>query len=769
MVTQSHNLTRKNKDKMQKKTPYLRQFKSSEQGSMFTILMGAIGLVAMTSLAAYSLITGPLSSASRVTQNNLVKSQLGTIASITAMDAASQTATGDCDTDGYIEPRPWRDPSGAPAPVNGGLIPVGMGAPTVDPWGLDYGYCVWDVGAVSGNISCGSGTGMLDGANDPATGNTNTQTVIAIISAGPDRQFQTTCNDYVDTSTDLITTSGDDIVKRHSYTEASSSTSSLWSLKTGDSSTAEIDKNLAIGNDINFTTGSGLIQALAVNATGKVTVGGAFSLGTTADGSCTPTTAGMLRYNGSIDEAQLCLDDGSWGYASSFPVTTFPILAPDAAVGAPSYSFRNASDSGVFHDATGLSVHSSPSGRVAFNRTGSTDFRVVSKGSIKISNTTEACNTDSEGTLHHVPVTKSLIFCNGDEWEGIFADNMASASVAHPWDSCAIRADGTAWCWGGGDYGRLGYGGTDGQSLPIQVDSPGTWKTINAEGAYFTCGIKSDDTGWCWGSGYLYKLGNGSHDGQLTPGEINGGHSWKTLDGGSSYTCGIKTDNTAWCWGQGDYGKLGNGDTNTKSSLTEISGSSTWTSINTGDEHTCGIKTDGTAWCWGNGGNGRLGNGGTANSSVPVEVSGGSTWKYIDTAKSHSCGIKTDDSAWCWGAASFGRLGNGDDTTDQLTPVEVMGSDKWEMISPGGAFTCGLKLDGSVWCWGAGYQGKLGGGSGSDSLTPVRVVSGDKWNMVSSGYAHSCATKVNGSVWCWGAGGLGVGGGDSDIPVKALD
>jgi hypothetical protein len=44
-------------------------------------------------------------------------------------------------------------------------------------------------------------------------------------------------------------------------------------------------------------------------------------------------------------------------------------------------------------------------------------------------------------------------------------------------------------------------------------------------------------------------------------------------------------------------------------------------------------------------------------------------------------------------------------------------------IAAGGASTCALKKDGSVWCWGANEQGQLGTGKArTDKVVPVQVV-----------------------------------------------
>ena len=171
------------------------------------MVMGGIGVSIALGVAVMQVLSGPMRGAASIQAATKAEAQMAIVGKILAIDAASQTAGSDCDTDSMIEPRGFR--AGPPAPTGGGLIPLESGAPTTDPWGNDYGYCVWDVGSVFDNAACGSAPrNRLNGADNPLTGSAYTQTVMALISAGPDGTFQTTCAAYVDDTTDVITTTG---------------------------------------------------------------------------------------------------------------------------------------------------------------------------------------------------------------------------------------------------------------------------------------------------------------------------------------------------------------------------------------------------------------------------------------------------------------------------------------------------------------------------------------------------------------------------------
>lgn len=277
----------------------------SEKGSVFTVLMVGLGMAATLSIVTYQILSGPVASVARVTQHNLAKNQMITINRIALMDAVLQASNGDCDTDGYIEPRAWRTTTGA-KPTNGGLLPLAMGAPTSDPWMSEYGYCVWDVGTLSAQAGCGGATGRLDGADNPVSGDAKTLSVMAVISSGPDRVFQTTCNAYVNATTDLIsiTAGSDDLVQRYTYAEAAAGGGGegLWFLKSGDPNTAQIARNIEVG-------GGGIVQATAVNTTGKMVAGDGLRVGTdasVADIECDDANKGLMRYKSATNVVQFC-------------------------------------------------------------------------------------------------------------------------------------------------------------------------------------------------------------------------------------------------------------------------------------------------------------------------------------------------------------------------------------------------------------------------------------------------------------------------------
>ncbi|HNJ78162.1 MAG TPA: PKD domain-containing protein [Marmoricola sp.] len=127
--------------------------------------------------------------------------------------------------------------------------------------------------------------------------------------------------------------------------------------------------------------------------------------------------------------------------------------------------------------------------------------------------------------------------------------------------TCATKTDGTAWCWGSNSYGEFGDGTTTNKTTPTEVGDGSPWATFSG-GVYFhNCGTRTDGSAWCWGHNQFGKLGDGTTINRSSPTQVGVDSNWVTIMPGITNTCGIKTDGTAWCWGRNVYGQLGDGTT----------------------------------------------------------------------------------------------------------------------------------------------------------------------------------------------------------------
>ncbi|GAB7189966.1 hypothetical protein NUM3379_06720 [Kineococcus sp. NUM-3379] len=252
--------------------------------------------------------------------------------------------------------------------------------------------------------------------------------------------------------------------------------------------------------------------------------------------------------------------------------------------------------------------------------------------------------------------------------------------------TCGLRTGGTLWCWGYNNFGGIGQGdsGNTHRLSPTQVSAGTgmTWRSVGM-GSVGACAIRSDGTLWCWGYNGTGQAGNGNTSTTVvaSPSKVGTATTWRQVTGGWYHHCATQTDGTLWCWGEADDGRLGLGSgVTTDQSVpvqvallpTGASAGTTWSSVAAGSSHTCATRSDRTLWCWGNGGNGRLGSGSTTSRSTPGQVGTATTWNSVTPGWSHTCGTQRDRTVWCWGGGADGSLGSGG-TTDATTPTKVSG------------------------------------------------------------------------------------------------
>jgi hypothetical protein len=141
--------------------------------------------------------------------------------------------------------------------------------------------------------------------------------------------------------------------------------------------------------------------------------------------------------------------------------------------------------------------------------------------------------------------------------------------------------------------------------------------------------------------------------------------------------------------------------------------------ISAGELHTCALLDDASVRCWGAGSEGRLGYGGNTNlnaPTTPVNLGPGRTALAISAGDNHTCARLDDGSVRCWGAGREGRLGYGNElnigdgeTPGTVGPVNLGAGRSALAVSAGGRHTCARLEDAaSVLCWGYGGNGRLG-------------------------------------------------------------
>ena len=96
---------------------------------------------------------------------------------------------------------------------------------------------------------------------------------------------------------------------------------------------------------------------------------------------------------------------------------------------------------------------------------------------------------------------------------------------------------------GGGTSGvSIGDGATEERLGPVRVQGEG-WEALST-GYEETCGVRTDATAWCWGAGVS------------TPRRLPG-QGWESVVVRQLHTCGLREGGTIWCWGLTSRGSWG--------------------------------------------------------------------------------------------------------------------------------------------------------------------------------------------------------------------
>ncbi|HRQ86940.1 MAG TPA: RCC1 repeat-containing protein, partial [Candidatus Saccharibacteria bacterium] len=192
-----------------------------------------------------------------------------------------------------------------------------------------------------------------------------------------------------------------------------------------------------------------------------------------------------------------------------------------------------------------------------------------------------------------------------------------------------------AYCWGHNQYGMLGNGTSSDSNIPVAVSTTGvlSGKTVTniSSGSIHSC-VVADGLVYCWGHGESGRLGNGGTSIAYTPVAVStagvlSGRTVTAVTAGVNHTCGI-AGGLAYCWGYGHSGQLGDGVTTSyyytsvpvAVSTSGVLADKTISVLSAGSTFTCAIA-DSRAYCWGSGNNGNIGNGTTIKSTLPVVVS----------------------------------------------------------------------------------------------------------------------------------------------------
>jgi alpha-tubulin suppressor-like RCC1 family protein len=316
--------------------------------------------------------------------------------------------------------------------------------------------------------------------------------------------------------------------------------------------------------------------------------------------------------------------------------------------------------------------------------------------------------------------------------------------------TCALSRHGAVKCWGDSTSGRTGYGVTSDIVRPreasVNFGAGVAIASLSARQAH-VCARTVDDALYCWGDGEFGKLGRGdsANVGDLptrlpeTHGLIEVRADVAEVTTGVQTTCIRLADGTVKCWGNGSTGALGYGNTANKGGspstvpyalpgvpITNDAGVLA-TRLSGGATHVCAMLSNGQLKCWGQGANGALGFGVATNigddelpSSTPPIDLGASNPTILDVQGNLStCVLYLSGGVRrlkCFGYNFNGSLGQGNTAlrsgpAADVPPIALGG--QVQSFALGTYFGCAVMRDGKVRCWGQNTYGQLGQGNTS--------------------------------------------------------
>lgn len=294
-----------------------------------------------------------------------------------------------------------------------------------------------------------------------------------------------------------------------------------------------------------------------------------------------------------------------------------------------------------------------------------------------------------------------------------------NAIVSTSRGNCALDNEGLIQCWG---YQPNIWSPPGGPFVELRasIDS--------------VCAIRADRTFTCFDAP---TGGNPSGITALLPtGKM------RDLDLARGTVCGVDDAGQAFC--------------NSIYSDMAVPPGATFSRVSVGSEFACGLSiADGSITCWGYGGDA------ACSAKVPAVgqlVAPAGAFVTLSSGFLSNCALDKAGAISCWGAGKASDdpaatcMGSTYNAGQAAPP-----SDEFKSVRIGVNHACGVEIDGTVACWGAGTTDVGCPDTGFDcrqSRPPAGAFA-----QVSVGNLHSCAITADRKVQCWGYPGAGAGDG----------
>lgn len=221
------------------------------------------------------------------------------------------------------------------------------------------------------------------------------------------------------------------------------------------------------------------------------------------------------------------------------------------------------------------------------------------------------------------------------------------------------RSDGTIWGWGWGN-GTLGPDASRPQNALVQVS--GIDEVVDLDMRQdMVCAVRRDGTVWCWGGcppteTVVCTSANSVHE----PVRVPGIDDAISVQVGAQVRCALRANGEVMCWGFSDAAIPVPG-------LTDVE------VLESGGGGTCAIRRGGELWCWGAGPE-YLSPRRIAGLGEVLDVALGSLPSLDEAGRIRGamCVLERGNRVRCWGSNLFGQNGDGTNTPSSV-PVDVIG------------------------------------------------------------------------------------------------